>query len=161
LLEQTEADKGRFDMSKAVMMSIHPKWIELILQGVKTREVRKRAPLLRQPFKVYFYCTKAEEAWMAGIRGKRESYRMNGKVVGEATCVSITEYNRPFGNAIYGTCLMPKDLYNYAGASDTLSYMALENPITYDKPMELSEFGLSRAPQSWQYVEEATENVRL
>lgn len=141
-------------MSKAVLMSLNPKWIELILQGVKKREVRKRAPLLRQPFKVYLYCTKGEEAWMAGIKGKYESYQMNGMVCGEATCVSITEYNRPFGNCIFGTCLTAKELYEYAGPNDKLSYMALEDPITYEKPVPLSAFGLKRAPQSWQYVEE-------
>lgn len=141
-------------MSKAVMMSLKPKWLQLILSGEKTREVRKRAPLLRQPFKVYLYCTKDEEAWMAGVKGKYQSYQMNGMVCGEVTCVSITEHNRPFGNSIYGTCLTAKELYEYAGPNDTLSYMALENPIAYEKPIPLSAFWLKRAPQSWQYVEE-------
>mgnify|MGYP002526511972 FL=1 len=144
-------------MSKAVMMSLKPKWIELILNGAKTREVRKRAPLLRQPIKVYLYCTKDEEAWMAGIKGKYQSYQMNGMVCGEVTCVSITEYNRPFGNSIYGTCLTAKELYEYAAPNDTLSYMALENPVMYDVPKPLDDFGLKRAPQSWQYVEELTD----
>ena len=138
--------------TKPIMMSIHPKWLELILQGEKTKEVRKRAPLQKHPYKVYFYCTKSEEAWMAGIKGKYESYQMNGYVVGEATCVSTTEYNRPFGNAIYGTCLTARQLYDYAGANDKLCYMALENPITYKQPKNLSEFGLKRAPQSWCYI---------
>ena len=141
-------------MNKAVLMSLKPKWIELILNGAKTKEVRKRAPLLRQPFKVYLYCTKDEETWMAGVKGKYQSYQMNGMVCGEVTCVSITEYNRPFGNSICGTCLTAKELYEYAGPNDTLSYMALENPIAYEKPIPLSAFGLKRAPQSWQYVEE-------
>ena len=146
--------------TRAVLMSLNPKWIELILQGVKTREVRKRAPLLRQPFKVYLYCTKGEEAWMAGVKGKRDSYQMNGMVCGEATCVSITEYSMPFGNNVCGTCLTAKELYEYAGNVDKLCFMALENPITYDKPKELSEFGLKRAPQSWQYVKDINETDR-
>ena len=139
--------------TRDVIMSLHPKWCNLILQGMKTREVRKRAPLQRTPFKVYLYCTKGEEAWMAGVKGKRDSYQMNGMVCGEATCVSITEYGRPFGNQIYGTCLTAKKLYEYAGANNKLSYMILENPITYDKPKELSEFGLKHPPMSWQYVQ--------
>ena len=139
--------------TRDVIMSLHPKWCNLILQGMKTREVRKRAPLQRTPFKVYLYCTKGEEAWMAGVKGKRDSYQMNGMVCGEATCVSITEYSRPFGNQIYGTCLTAKKLNEYAGVNNKLSYMALENPVTYDKPKELSEFGLKRPPQNWQYVQ--------
>lgn len=139
-------------MSKAVLMSLNPKWLELILKGLKTKEVRKRAPLLRTPFKVYLYCTMGEEAWMAGVKGKRESYQMNGMICGEATCVSITEVNPPFRNAPCGSCLSTKELYEYAGTNKNLSFMALENPITYDEPKSLSEFGLERAPQSWQYV---------
>lgn len=148
-------------MNKAVLMSLNPKWVKLILLGVKKREVRKRAPLLRQPFKVYLYCTKPnakDPDEYLEIQSPRPGkiYKANGFVIGEATCVSITDYNRPFGNCIYGTCLTAKELYEYAGPNDKLSYMALENPITYDKPIPLSAFGLKRAPQSWQYVEELT-----
>ena len=135
---------------KPVLMSLHPKWIELILQGKKTREVRKRAPLQRMPFKVYLYCTKEPEAWMAGIEGKYESYQMNGNVCGEATCVSIVEYRGEFGT--HGTCLSMERLKEYAGEKDTLCYMALENPVMYEQPKGIAEFGLERAPQSWCYI---------
>ena len=43
---------------KAVLMSIHHKWCELIFNGEKTIEVRKTRPLIDMPFKVYVYCTK-------------------------------------------------------------------------------------------------------
>lgn len=43
---------------KKVLISIHPKWCKLILSGEKTIEVRKTAPKLETPFKVYVYCTK-------------------------------------------------------------------------------------------------------
>ena len=43
---------------KKVLISIHPKWCELIFSGEKTIEVRKTAPKLETPFKVYVYCTK-------------------------------------------------------------------------------------------------------
>lgn len=45
-------------MSKAILMSIQPKWCELIISGEKTIEVRKTRPKLEAPFKVYIYCTK-------------------------------------------------------------------------------------------------------
>lgn len=47
-------------MSKAVMLSIRPKWCEKIINGDKTIEVRKTRPKLETPFKCYIYCTKAE-----------------------------------------------------------------------------------------------------
>lgn len=43
---------------KVVLMSIRPKWCEMIFSGEKTIEVRKTAPKLDPPFKVYVYCTK-------------------------------------------------------------------------------------------------------
>lgn len=44
-------------MGKAVLISIQPKWCELIASGKKTQEVRKNRPKLETPFKVYIYCT--------------------------------------------------------------------------------------------------------
>lgn len=43
---------------KSVLLSIQPKWCKLIFSGEKTIEVRKIAPKLETPFKVYVYCTK-------------------------------------------------------------------------------------------------------
>lgn len=43
---------------RAVMLSIKPKYCELIASGEKTIEVRKTKPKLETPFKCYIYCTK-------------------------------------------------------------------------------------------------------
>lgn len=43
---------------KSVLISIRPQWCKLIASGKKTIEVRKSAPKLETPFKVYVYCTK-------------------------------------------------------------------------------------------------------
>lgn len=45
---------------KSVMISIKPKYCELIASGKKTIEVRKTKPKLNTPFKCYIYCTKAK-----------------------------------------------------------------------------------------------------
>ena len=97
-------------MSKAVMISIRPKWCEKIAKGEKTIEVRKNRPKLETPFKCYIYCT----AEMAGYDAlwvldapSREKYSVtavsayleraegaskgNGKVIGEFTCDRIYE----------------------------------------------------------------------
>ena len=68
-------------MSKAILMSIQPKWCALIADGYKTVEVRKSRPKFETPFKVYIYCTKDKEN--CGVaqgkvigRGRgRQSYR--------------------------------------------------------------------------------------
>lgn len=106
-------------MSKAVLMSIQPKWCELIANGKKTVEVRKTKPKLSTPFKVYIYCTKAREFFSYGgdlCAANDELYRLptgeikfgdsielmccyedeyskdnvlNGKVIGEFVCDGI------------------------------------------------------------------------
>ncbi len=42
----------------AVLLSVRPKWCELIASGKKTIEVRKTKPKIKPPFKCYIYCTK-------------------------------------------------------------------------------------------------------
>ena len=48
---------------KAIMISIKPQWIEKILNGEKTIEIRKTMPKCELPCKVYIYCTKPRKWW--------------------------------------------------------------------------------------------------
>ena len=70
-------------MSKAVMISIRPKWCEKIARGEKTVEVRKTRPKLETPFKCYIYCTKAKERLIGILRDGDENYgeTYHGKTV--------------------------------------------------------------------------------
>ena len=43
---------------KSVLLSVHPKWCELIAGGKKTVEVRKTRPKIETPFQCYIYATK-------------------------------------------------------------------------------------------------------
>ncbi len=69
-------------MAKAVLISIRPEWVEKILAGEKTLEVRKTCPNMETPFKCYIYCTNSGVAMR--MWGK------HGKVVGEFVCDKIT-----------------------------------------------------------------------
>lgn len=153
--------------NKAVLISIQPKWCELIASGKKTIEVRKTKPKLKPPFKCYIYCTKNKNNHFWA--GKRYSYADNhshnafdkdgnGKVIGEFVCDTLcfVIYNKTYGHDL---------LFNAAGCMaeiESIAY-ARNQPIfgwhisdlkIYDEPKELSEFGLTRSPQSWCYVEE-------
>lgn len=48
-------------MAKAVLISIRPKWVNRIISGEKTVEIRKNRPNLETPFKVYIYERLPEE----------------------------------------------------------------------------------------------------
>lgn len=47
---------------KSIMLSIKPKYCEMIANGKKTVEVRKNRPKAEAPFKVYIYCTKPSKS---------------------------------------------------------------------------------------------------
>lgn len=95
-------------MSKAVMLSIRPKWCEKICGGEKTIEVRKNRPKLETPFKCYIYCTIggrdlnipiSQERLMRDYleTGSMKSLNCplgNGKVIGEFTCERIYEIGK-------------------------------------------------------------------
>lgn len=90
-------------MSKAVMLSIRPKWCEKIINGDKTIEVRKTRPKMNTPFRCYIYCTRDKHlAFMQNQTGTNLIACMdvdaaipvggaigNGKVIGEFTCDQI------------------------------------------------------------------------
>lgn len=93
---------------KAVLISIKPKWCDLIRRGRKTVEVRKTCPKLEVPFKVYIYET------MDGGRG-------SGLVFGEFVCTGFDVF-RPIGKgisikrfpALYESCLTLDEIVKYA-----------------------------------------------
>lgn len=155
---------------KSVLISIQPKWCELIASGKKTIEVRKNRPRLETPFKCYIYCTYGQGLieyhdsdypnMLLDQKVSKDSIWgncCNGKVIGEFVCELILDMYPPFGNKTEGTCLEAREMYEYAGGYGwvrrPLCGWFISNLEIYDTPKELSEFGLTRAPQSWCYVE--------
>ena len=53
---------------KAIMISIQPQWVEKILNGTKTIEIRKTMPKIELPCKVYIYCTKGKQKLIEVLR---------------------------------------------------------------------------------------------
>lgn len=133
-------------MSRAVMLSIHPKWCEKIISGEKTVEVRKTRPKLETPFRCYIYCTQSGVALGA--------WRKHGMVIGEFTCDRIYELEtRSPGGSYYvkgegqpttncvarQSCLTLKDMHEYLQAGKGYGWHISDLKI-YDSPKKLSEF---------------------
>lgn len=51
---------------KKILLSVYPKYCELIFNGKKTIEVRRNCPKLKPPFEVLVYCTMPKERWSVG-----------------------------------------------------------------------------------------------
>ena len=171
-------------MSKAVLISIRPKWAEKIANGEKTIEVRKTCPKLDTPFKCYIYCTTSGVKHMP--RDCIENQPARGKVIGEFVCDridAIVPVHEPYGiydisdDYVMQTCLANGALWDY-GNGATLYGWRITDLRIYDAPRELGEFErpyecnecdakwasecnacheknkIKHPPQSWCYVEE-------
>ena len=137
---------------KSVLISIQPKWCELIANGKKTIEVRKSKPKLETHFKVYIYMTK--DKWYKDYKNK--CHYGNGKVIGEFVCdwVESTPSWRIKGNTGFCAkrtereellpkmaCLSIEEIEKYAGSENRLIYgWHISNLVIYDKPIELGKF---------------------
>ena len=71
----------------------------------------------------------------------------NGKVIGEFVCSNIAK-----GTSQLGSCLSMRQISEYANGKEVFGWH-ISNLVIYDKPKDLNEFGLTRPPQSWCYVE--------
>lgn len=135
---------------KAVMISIQPKWVELIANGQKTIEVRKTRPKIDTPFKCYIYETKCYDT-LFGKGNPKKLWISGGKVIGEFVCDRITDisvsvrncnedYNHVYHNdECKGSCLTWKELQEY-GKGKPLYAWHISDLVIYDEPKELWEF---------------------
>ena len=151
-------------MSKAVMLSVRPKWVEKIASGEKTIEVRKTKPKLDTPFKCYIYCTMPDAKdphQILEIHGAGGKIRKaNGEVLGEFVCDCITplynvcmdDWKRLAGGLhniekelVNQACLTEAKLHTYAGGKNCFAWH-ISNLKIYDAPRELSEFRRATDP---------------
>lgn len=167
---------------RSIMMSIRPQWCNLIFNGDKTIELRKTRPNYMEiltPFKVFVYETmaKLEEPWMD--EDGHMIWRGSGRIVGEFVCNMIyrigcdsigifSHYSVDiFDNHVYEylalypdssfapmskTCVTKSEFLEYANGKQVYGW-EIEKPKRYKTPIDLSAFGIKRAPQSWCYVE--------
>jgi predicted transcriptional regulator len=134
---------------KSVLISIQPKWCELIASGVKTVEVRKTKPKLEMPFKVYIYETQGRTETPFVDEEGHHIFKGRGRVIGEFICDNIIDYTLdPYGYHSYfisdddfeNTCFtFFEELWDY-GKGKTLYGWHISDLVIYDKPRELSEF---------------------
>lgn len=171
-------------MAKSILISIKPRYVADILNHKKTIEVRKSMPKCDLPIDVYIYCTKDKQRlidlrddnfYFGG------SERLNGKVVAKFTLNKVEKFDsNSFTDVANKTCIL--NPHTCETTSPCLSYKEIRdyckgkfgyawhisNLVIFGKPKELDEFMavskkalppknkyiLTKAPQSWCYVEE-------
>lgn len=141
--------------SNEILISIRPKWVELIKSGQKIDEIRKTKParLGSTPFyRVFIYETGGKgvigsfilrnvhyvQAWEDEVTGEKHL----GNTIGLRHCVDdleLWEYLHKGGQK-------PGKPYP-GGWAWHISELQM-----FEKPMKLEQFGLKRPPQSWCYL---------
>lgn len=154
---------------KSILISIKPKWCELIANGKKTIEIRKTKPRIDTPFKCYIYCTKekiigdfilCKSKELSDLFGfnvtvgvnkgfaKEDDWKLKGKVIGEFICDNIKEFyptmnlNELDISHVYivdNSCVDMAELFKYANGKALYGWH-ISNLKIYNKPKELREF---------------------
>lgn len=159
-------------MTRAVLISIRPEWVNRINSGEKTVEIRKNRPNLETPFKCYIYETqgKSDTPWID--EDGHMIFRGCGKVVAEFTCDRINrithvgysgssekpvlrtckadnhielEPNFDFS----ATCMSTEKIEQYLNGGDGYAWHITNVRIFYQLPMGLSKFTGVRASGKW------------
>ena len=165
---------------KSVLRSVKPYWFFLICEGKKKIEVCKTEPQSKEWDRiVYLYCSKDMRSFKRIPEQYREKYRKYlGTVGAYFYCYGIMDISSDY--APVGSCLTSEELMQY-GKGKTLSGLCFHKINVFKNPRDLSDFKtpdkpchriierngglmfmdgyesgkpLTRAPQSWQYVEE-------
>lgn len=145
---------------KSVLISIHPKWCAKIASGSKTIEVRKTAPKIETPFRVYIYCTKGNPN---DPHQRLETHATNGKIkLANGTvfaeficdritttavwrlldktgkCAKRTDEEKEFPEL---ACLTIPEIREYAGSNQRIVYgWHISDLVIYDEPKPLGDF---------------------
>ena len=150
-------------MSKAVLISIRPRWCQKIVNGEKTIEVRKTRPRMAPPFKCYIYCTLPKYPHEDYITTEHPlpQYCGGGKVIGEFVCNRIDRLARvgfdgsgepakycicnadmsvwPMDGICEEACLTQEELEKYLGGYEGYG-LHISGLKVYDAPKGLDAF---------------------
>lgn len=131
-------------MTRVILLSIHSKWANLIYDGSKTIEVRRRFPMV-EDMTVLFYETKP----VGMVTGRAVIHHVEPMTVGDLLRDEThTRIPRP-------------DLLKYANNSTRLMAVHVTDAQRFDKPFPLSDLGIGLAPQNYRYVEWRAQDGRL
>ena len=133
---------------KAVLISIRPKWCELIAAGRKTLELRKSVPNIQIPFKCYIYQTKKK--WIYKVLKRFSSFDwaqsvMSGQtnVIGEFTCDYILRFchmaNADIAERV--SCVRREEIFEYSCGKEVFGWHISDLKV-YDKPKALTDFAV-------------------
>lgn len=170
---------------KAVLRSIKPYWLYLILTGKKTVEIGKSCPQAKDWNKVVeMYCSKDMRSFnRIPEKGREWMCKYLGKVIGEFICDRIDRIEKrginnnfdycylslnEWGNDdieieikdIQKSCISKSELNAYGENSSCLYGLHITDLKIYDKPKELREF-YKPCPDPFNYCTTCKHCIRI
>lgn len=120
-----------------VLMSIKPKFVKQIFEGIKLFELRKK--IFRREVKTIIIYESSPTK----------------KIVGEFTIDKIISDTPQKIYLDYGESLgiSKNEYFKYFKNVDIAYAIKIKKVIKYEKELTLADFNLERAPQSYQYIE--------
>ncbi|MDR2828174.1 MAG: hypothetical protein LBV51_01995 [Acholeplasmatales bacterium] len=159
---------------KTIVISIRPENVYGILLMKKTIEIRKTAPTKYPDVSTaYIYCTKT--APTLAIKNEKivvfdnryySCYSnaeevLNGKIVASFKIKKITalEINNTTDEILKNACITRNELKRYTWWESEEGYEGyytwnITDLKIFEHPKKLSNLGLTKPPQSWQYLED-------
>lgn len=122
-----------------IILSIKPKWAELIYSGKKTIEWRKSFPRYVKIDKVLLYETAPVKAITGFFTLQEKPFFCVSSVCAQPEQI------------IASGCVPVVDLIKYRKNVDGILGWMIDNVTKFDKPLPLSYLDLKRPPQSWCY----------
>ena len=155
-----------------IILSIHPNWVQKIISGEKTIEIRKTAPAVATPFRCLIYMTKeryrGDMAAIALNRNTKHFFDGEQRVVAQFTCYGVERFDLPYPaywpeyKASYqyildGSRLSYDDLHRYAGSRPLFAWH-IDDLKVFESPKLISDFcrngnPIKRPPHSWCYCD--------
>lgn len=143
-------------MKITIVATIKKPYLDKIRRGEKKWEVRKSTPLCRghgfaeNPFRVL--CCESGSGGL--IKAEFTVVAVVGFLISSLLENPITSYE---AEILRESCLTKEEVLKYAGVNAGLDFWEIHNMIDYvaeNRVRNISEVGLTRPPQSWQYVKE-------
>ena len=137
-------------MNKCIILSVQPQWLQKILTGKKTIEIRKSTPKCDYPIDVYLYCTKGKpflldlrflkedkclmydlsikdfDTFVSRVDAEIINTTLNGKIVAKFTLNKVDKINN------CGSCFeIANESYAYTNAIGNRSCLDFIDMIKY------------------------------
>jgi predicted transcriptional regulator len=128
-----------------VLLSIKPKWADLILSGEKTIEVRRKVWINKSIDKVLIYSSTPVQK----VVGEFKVARLDTGYISRL----IQSYEKHYlKHLLTGSNLSKNEFIEYFEGLEKYNVITIMSTITYPEPKHLSDFGISRPPQNFCYI---------